>query len=487
MAVLRTTFIRPLLIVAGVAGAAAIVALLLLVMNSRLALHRIQPAAQHVRHLEILNETARDTQQLLIDHESEQRTPHPKDVEAIRQRLSNLINQDHHLAAGSPLRLKAARDALDGFADDPRAALLASLAEIRGVILQETKAQTALIENMRSDWQAEYRIAIATFLGLPGLALLAFAALRQQILGSLNRVSGLLEQLANREFVPTPVDGSDSDLRPVLQSYNILVERLAKAEAESARRQAQLEEQVRTATHTLLRQGRELAEADRLAAVGETSARIAHELRNPLAGIELGLKNLRAECEADGGDIDPPIHTRIGPMVSELQRMSRLLNQFLDQAKRTPESATRIDVALEMKETAALARYQAPADISIEVDAEDDIACAVPRDAFRQVLFNLILNATQAIGEHSGSVRIIGQRRPGRLAFSIRDTGPGFPEELLMTGPRMFMTRRSGGTGLGLATVGRLVKQMGGEMKLSNAPDSGAIVEISIPCGEHHA
>ncbi len=487
MAELRSTFIRPLIIVAGIAGAAAVVALLLLVVNSHEALRRVQPAAEHVRHLEILNEAARDTQQLLITHETEQRMPRPGQIEAIRRKLSELMAEDHHLAAVSPMRLKAARDALEGFAADPRGALLASLAEIRNVILEETKSQTALIENMRGDWQAEYRIAISTFLGLPILALLAFIALRRQILGSLNRVSQLMEQLAKREFVPTTVEGSDSDLRPVLLSYNSLVERLAHAEAESAQRQALLEEQVRNATHTLLRQGRELGEADRLAAVGETSARIAHELRNPLAGIELGLKNLRADCEADGGGTDPSIHARLGPMISELQRMSRLLNQLLDQAKRTPESAMRIDVGREVKETAALARYQAPADIAIDVAVASDIVCSVPRDAFRQVLFNLVLNATQAIGEKPGFVRIMAQRSGGRLFVSINDSGPGFPEELLTGGPRMFLTRRSGGTGLGLATVGRLVEQMGGEMKLSNASTGGGLVQISIPCGEHHA
>lgn len=487
MAILRSTFIRPLLIVAGIAGAAAIVAMLLLVMNSHQALLRIEPAARHVRHLETLNEAARDTQKLLIGHEEAQRIPRPEEIDAIRRRLSELIEQDHHLAPGSPVRLKAARDALDRFADDPRAALVASLAEIRHVILLETKAQTALIEKMRGDWQAEYRIAIATFLGLPVLAMLAFVALRRQILGSLDRVSRLLEHLANREFVPTTVEGSDADLRPVLQSYNVLVERLSRAEAESARRQAQLEEQVRAATHTLLRQGRELAEADRLAAVGETSARIAHELRNPLAGIELGLKNLRADCATDGAAGNTPAQERIGPMISELQRMSRLLDQLLDQAKRTPECATRIDIGREMEETAVLVRYQAPADIAIDVSCNEGVVCALPRDAFRQVLFNLALNAIQAIGTPPGTLHISAVRSDDRLRVTIRDSGPGFPEDLLMTGPRMFMTRRAGGSGLGLATVRRLVEQMGGTMKLSNAQSGGAVVEISIPCGDHNA
>ncbi len=487
MPALRSTFVRPLIMVSGIAGAAALVALLLLVVNSHQALRRIEPAAEHVRHLELLNEAARDAQQLFINHEAERRMPTAKDIEAIRRKLSLLIGQDHHLAAESPTRLRAARDALDGFADDPHAALLASLAEIRAVILEETKAQTALIRKMRGDWQNEYRIAIGTFLGLPALAILALAVLRRQILGSLDRVSGLMEQLANRSFVPTPVEGADSDLRPVLVSYNSLVERLAKAESENNRRQAQLEEQVRAATHTLLRQGRELSEADRLAAVGEASARIAHELRNPLAGLELGLKNLSADCSSYRRGADASIQARFGPMISELQRMSRLLNQLLDQGRRTPEAASRINVGRETKETAALARYQTATGIKIEVDVDDHIYCDVPRDAFRQILFNLILNATQAIGEAPGVVDVSARRKADRLSLAIRDSGPGFPEDVLLTGPRMFLTRRSGGSGLGLATVRRLVEQMGGEMKLSNAPTSGAIVEISIPCGGNHA
>lgn len=469
------------MIVGGVAGVALILALLMLVVTSWRSLVLVGPVRAHLSHLSELHQTAQVAQELLIRHLFE-KPPTLDEVEAVRERLAGLITNDHNLDPNTPERLGNARRALAAFKSNPRAALIASLAEIRKIVESETKAQAGLIQTMHAYAEWENRISIAALIVLPLLTAGAFFILRGRILYSLDRISELLERLGGREFVPQPITEQDKDLIPVLSSYNELVKRLSEAEAENARRRDELEEQVRQATRTVMRQGRELADADRLAAVGETSARIAHELRNPLAGLELGLRNLRKDCEEETQTLDPAFPERLDPMIGEMQRMSRLLTSLLDQGRRVPEKAIDVDVLTCAKETAALARYQTPERITITASGEPGFSCLLPRDTLKQVVFNLILNAVQALGQGPGRVDVAVTRADGAIELSVQDDGPGFPDDIIELGPRMFQSRRPGGTGIGLATVKRLTEQMGGKMIISNRADGGAVVKLSLPC-----
>jgi two-component system, NtrC family, sensor kinase len=474
--------IRPVMLVGGIGGAALIFALLILVVTSWQALVLVGPVRDHVHHLGEIHDAARQAQQLLVRHLSNEQPPSDAEIEKIQAGLTKLIEQDRNLDPSTPSRLAEARDALDTFRTDPRGALLQALAETWEILLRESKAEAALIDEMHAYARWENTAAIAALVGLPLLAGLAFFVLRDRILNSLDRLSALLDRLGRREFAPATIEGTDSELRPVLESYNVLVGRLEKAEAENERRRGQLEAQVRAATRTMLRQGRELAEADRLAAIGETSARIAHELRNPLAGIELGLRNLRVDCELAGGAPDKSFYERLDPMVDELQRMSRLLTSLLEQGRRSPEPAVKTDVSTCVRETLVLARYQTSESIKIETTIPDDINCILPRDALRQVVFNLVLNAVQAIGQTVGTVKVQLRKGDDAVILYIADDGPGFPEDILTLGPRIFVTRRTGGSGLGLPTVRRLLEQLGGRMELANPAEGGALVTVTFPC-----
>ena len=481
---ISSALVKPIQFVGSLVGVALIFALLMLVVISWRALHLVVPVREHLAHLTELQLVAGDTRGLLIRQIGRGPAPTAPDVAALRDQLGGLIEHDGNLDAGTPSGLDRARAALDTFPSHPRSALVAALVDVQGAIAAESRAQAGLIEKTHDYALREFRIAIATFLGLPILAFLAFNFLKGRFLSSFDRLSGLLERLGTREFVPAPVDSSDRDLAPVLESYNHLVERLAAAESENIRRRDELEDQVRAATGAVLRQGRELADADRLAAVGETSARIAHELRNPLAGLELALKNLQAECRDSDTDAGRALVARLDPLIGELQRMSRLLASLLDQRPLMPEPAVPTNLGACIRETVSLARYQTPDSISIEASLADDLTCAVPRDTLRQVVFNLLLNAVQAIGARRGTIEVVVARDGERAVLAIADDGPGFPDDILERGPRMFMPRRPGGTGIGLPTVRRLTEQMGARMELANrAAGGGAVVTISLPCG----
>ena len=128
---------------------------------------------------------------------------------------------------------------------------------------------------------------------------------------------------------------SDSSalVQPVFRSYNELVHRLQELEAEHNDREQTLEQEVRQATGALLTQSRQLARSERLAAVGAVSAGLAHELRNPLAGIQMACAKLQRAL----GDSDQS--ARLDAVVAELKRLNRLLSERVDAARHAPGAA----------------------------------------------------------------------------------------------------------------------------------------------------
>jgi signal transduction histidine kinase len=238
---------------------------------------------------------------------------------------------------------------------------------------------------------------------------------------------------------------------------------------------------VQSATHVLLEQQRRLANSERLAAVGEMMARIAHELRNPLAGVKLACTNLRQELTHQ---LDSPEYRdRIDIIAGEIDRIIALLNSLLDQSRHTPEIMQDVSIKHAVSELIVLARYQIPARIRIQQDIADDIVCRLPDALFRQALLNLLLNAFQALGDNSGSIIIKADLAAGSLLLSVCDDGPGFPPDLLESGIRAFVTHRVNGTGLGLSMVQRFARTIGGSLTLSNLEPHGACVILELPCG----
>jgi signal transduction histidine kinase len=250
------------------------------------------------------------------------------------------------------------------------------------------------------------------------------------------------------------------------------------AELEDAKRlyAQSLQREVRLATQALLEQQHSLARAERLAAVGEVAAELAHEIRNPLAGIQMAFNNLRREIN------DPQQHERMELIDSELKRLAVLLSDMLNQSRHTPELATTFDAAQLIRDLTALTRYQIAETIRLEVvDTPSPLLIHLAESGLRQALLNLILNAADALENNTGLIRLSAHADEQGLHIDVIDTGSGFSQDMLDYGIRPFRTSRSGGTGLGLAMVQRFVKQTGGSIKLANQAPRGARVTILLP------
>jgi len=214
-------------------------------------------------------------------------------------------------------------------------------------------------------------------------------------------------------------------------------------------------------------------QARRLAMLGQVSAVLAHEIRNPLASLK-GNAQLLAMALPDGDRN----RAKADRVVVEASRLETLSNDLLEFARDGELRLDDVDPAALVRDAAlAISSGGEPGRVELEADGAPR-TWRLDRDKIRSVLVNLLENAA-AISEGPITVRVA---RDGRhLALSVRDRGPGIPAGDLGHVFEPFFTRRERGTGLGLAIAKRLVELHGGSIIASNAPDGGAIFRVALP------
>ena len=354
--------------------------------------------------------------------------------------------------------------------------LLVGFGIAKDLVAAERRVEGALLQRARRDARREFMLALGVLVILPVLGVVSGLMVRRRILGPLDDLRELFIRLANGEFRAVDAERVDPVVMPLFQNFNHLVTRLEELERQHQEHARTLEREVRTATHTLLEQHRSLADAERLAAVGEMAAGLAHELRNPLAGIAMTLGNLRRDLE------HPDYIARIDPVIRELERMTRLLSDYLAAGRHEPEPSRPTNLRALVADLLALVRYQTPASVSLECHVPSDITCHLPRDRMRQALLNLILNAVQVQRDEGGAVTVSADAEDRTVRLVVSDAGPGFPDDLLHDGIRAFRAGRPGGMGLGLAIVRRVAEDLGGSIHFANREPHGGSVSITFPC-----
>lgn len=472
---MRTRLLKPLQL-----GVALIVAMLLLALA---VLGWLNVRAQE--RLDIISAAFAQIQQLqrvglqmtrLMSDEVAAIAPLTRDkVAAVARELDALEPMAAPLHGDTSQRLAKAYALLADVNRDPRVATARALGMMREATYEETSAGAKLLLELNADAKTEKRLALAALLLLPLILVLTLWLLRERIVEPINDLKGLLLRIADGDIAPVQTKGESQWLSPLLKNYNHMVARLHELERQRSERAASLESDVRAATAAILEQQTALARAERLAAVGELSASLAHELRNPLAGIQMSLANLRQEASS------PAAASRLDLAIGELQRVTRLLNELLGQARHSPEPKQLVRLAPLVGELLELVRYQLPADLSLRQEIAEDLEIVVPVDGLKQALLNLVLNSAQALGSDGGSIVVAAESHSEFLCLRVMDDGPGFPAPLLSGEARVFTTSRAGGTGLGLSVARRFAREMQGEVRLSNRLPRGACAEIVLP------
>ena len=224
-----------------------------------------------------------------------------------------------------------------------------------------------------------------------------------------------------------------------------------------------------------------LRRAESLAGLGQMTAMMAHEIRNPL-GIIRGSAETLAETH---GLADDPVYRFIP---EEVDRLHQTLSAYLDFAHPAPQTG-RTDAVASIRRTIDLVGGEfARRGVALETDLPDgeqpvDLAA---RD-LEQACLNLLLNARDALAATGGTVRVSLERMGNRVRIEVADDGPGMDEGLRRRAFEPFVTGKETGSGLGLAVVRRTVEGAGGTVSLESAPGKGTVVRITLPRGEEEA
>jgi two-component system sensor histidine kinase PilS (NtrC family) len=226
-----------------------------------------------------------------------------------------------------------------------------------------------------------------------------------------------------------------------------------------------------------------LRRSERLAAVGQLAAGLAHEIRNPLASLLGAIELLEPELKPKG----PPSRRLFEIVQRETQRLSRLLSDFLAFAR--PKSSRSVIVELRslLEEVRDLLVKGDEIPMEIEIEGAGEARVSGDPDQLRQVFWNLLINAVQA--EPADGIVSVRLRRDAAgteigcdsVEVAVEGRGGGIPAEKLAQVFDPFFTTKPGGTGLGLATVHRVVEAHGGSVQIASEVGRGTCVRVFLP------
>jgi len=231
----------------------------------------------------------------------------------------------------------------------------------------------------------------------------------------------------------------------------------------------------------------EMLQAEHLATMGELAAGVAHEIRNPLAGIAGAIEIISKDFPKDHPDREVMEDLR-----QEVRRIEKVLNDLLAYAKPKPPQFGRVELKEIFARTLQFARQQTGLkNVEFSVQVPPDLpAFRMDSEQLHQVLLNLVLNGVQAI-EREGKITIAAKvdasGGPGQadlVEVSVSDTGAGIPPETLERIFRPFYTTKRGGTGLGLSLCRRIIRQHGGTLTVESKPGKGSRFIIRLPMRE---
>lgn len=217
-----------------------------------------------------------------------------------------------------------------------------------------------------------------------------------------------------------------------------------------------------------------LREQESLAQLGKMAAVVAHEVRNPLAGIRGALQVIGRRL-AEGSREREISHE----IISRIDTLNNIVQDLLQFARPRQPVLADIPIAGVVQETVSLLREDpALRDLDIRVDA--DVTVAADREQIKLALLNLLMNSAQAMKGH-GRIEISAQRVAEVVELHIVDQGPGIPDSVRERLFEPFFTTKHRGTGLGLATTRRILEAHRGSVELRCPPEGGTIAVLKLP------
>ncbi len=227
-----------------------------------------------------------------------------------------------------------------------------------------------------------------------------------------------------------------------------------------------------------------LREAEHLSGIAQLAKSIAHEIRNPLNFISLSIDHLKKKYMPQRNEDKAQFETLIVSIKHEIQRLNKLVGDFLEYGKPMRLSLQVIDLGNLIGEVLELVRAKAEKDgIRITYRNGEIPVLSVDPELIKTCIFNIILNAFQAMPE-GGNLTVITKTSNGEAHIIVEDTGEGVSKENMQKLFAPFFSTKSTGLGLGLAMTKRVIEEHGGKADFQSTEGKGSVMTISLPIRE---
>ena len=218
-----------------------------------------------------------------------------------------------------------------------------------------------------------------------------------------------------------------------------------------------------------------LARAQHLAEIGQLAASLAHEIKNPLAGISGAIQVI-----GDSLTEDSPYKSIVGDILGQISRLDATVRDLLLYARPTPPERKDVKMS-ELVSRLISVLHEEPALRNLDVRfADTDAVAYADERQLEQLLMNLILNAAHA-SRDGAAIEVEAVDRADRLRLIVKDRGAGMPEDVRKKALEPFFTTKAKGTGLGLAICRRITESHGGTIAIESQPGRGTTVTVELP------
>ncbi|HEY2989452.1 MAG TPA: PAS domain S-box protein [Candidatus Binatia bacterium] len=224
----------------------------------------------------------------------------------------------------------------------------------------------------------------------------------------------------------------------------------------------------------------QVIESERLAAVGATAAKLAHEIGNPLNGMAVTAQLLGRRLAKQGEIADPTVKSALHRLMDELSRLGNLVREFSSLSRREKYELRPTSLAAAVAEVLEFEKnnYTAQGIRLAQIFPEDLPLVQADADKLKQAILNLVKNAVEAM-PHGGALTVQAEKSAEQVVLEIVDTGLGIPEGVDIFEP--FATTKSSGTGLGLVIVRQIVSAHGGTVSYSSERGQGTTFRVTLP------
>jgi len=309
------------------------------------------------------------------------------------------------------------------------------------------------------------RDLLGTLAGSAAVALLvllgiAFWLLGREAITPLQRLVAIMRRAEDGELAVRADEGRPDELGVAARGFDATLTALRRSQAE-------LEAFYRE----------RMVRADRFAAVGEVATGLAHEIKNPLAGLSGALELLAEDLASH------PRHSEVvGEMRHQVQRLTHTMESLLSFARPPKARLRSTEVNPVLDKVLFLIRQQSRGsllEIAPELGEGLPPVLADPSQ-LEQVVLNLCLNAVQAMGAQAGRLTVRSLPGEGHVAIEVADTGPGIPTDQRASVFKPFFTTKREGNGLGLAISARIVAEHGGHIGYRCPPEGGTVFTVTL-------